>query len=72
MSVITTVEQLEALYGLPSETSLVKELDHVIPEYAAFIEASPLPRSRPAGRKGWIARRAAISPASSASMIRKP
>ncbi|TIQ27683.1 MAG: pyridoxamine 5'-phosphate oxidase family protein, partial [Mesorhizobium sp.] len=27
MSVITTVEQLEALYGLPGETSLVKELD---------------------------------------------
>ncbi|TIX75080.1 MAG: pyridoxamine 5'-phosphate oxidase family protein, partial [Mesorhizobium sp.] len=33
MSVITTVEQLEALYGLPGETSLVKELDHIIPEY---------------------------------------
>jgi PPOX class probable FMN-dependent enzyme len=41
MSVISTVEQLEALYGLPGETSLVKELDHIIPEYAAFIEASP-------------------------------
>lgn len=41
MSVITTVEQLEALYGLPGEASTVKELDHVIPEYAAFIEASP-------------------------------
>ena len=41
MSKIETVEQLEALYGLPGEASLVKELDHIIPEYAAFIEASP-------------------------------
>ena len=41
MSLITSVEQLEALYGLPGEASIAKELDHVIPEYAAFIEASP-------------------------------
>ncbi|MGT2468995.1 pyridoxamine 5'-phosphate oxidase family protein [Mesorhizobium atlanticum] len=41
MSRIASVEQLEALYGLPGEASAVKELDHVIPEYAAFIEASP-------------------------------
>ncbi|RWH75873.1 pyridoxamine 5'-phosphate oxidase family protein [Mesorhizobium sp.] len=41
MSRIASVEQLEALYGLPGEASVVKELDHVIPEYAAFIEASP-------------------------------
>src|SRR4029079_1145357 len=44
MSEITSVEQLEALYGLPGEASTVKELDHVIPEYAAFIEASPFVR----------------------------
>ncbi len=37
MSLTTTVEQLEALYSVPGEASLVKELDHVIPEYAAFI-----------------------------------
>ena len=41
MSVITTVEELEALYGLPGETSLIKEVDHLIPEYARLIEASP-------------------------------
>lgn len=41
MSVITTVEALEDLYGQPGEASLVKELDHVSPEYAAFIENSP-------------------------------
>ena len=72
MSDITTVEQLEALYGLPGEASMVKELDHIIPEYAAFIEASPFVGAwRPADRRGWTARRAAISPASCASMIRK-
>ena len=38
---VATAEELEALYGKPGEASLVKELDHVIPEYAAFIEASP-------------------------------
>ncbi|TIT41022.1 MAG: pyridoxamine 5'-phosphate oxidase family protein, partial [Mesorhizobium sp.] len=31
MSVITSVEQLEALYGIPGEASIVKELDHIIP-----------------------------------------
>jgi len=41
MSLITSVEQFEALYGLPGEASIAKELDHVIPEYADFIEASP-------------------------------
>lgn len=39
--VISSVEQLEAVYGQPGETSLTKELDHLIPEYTAFIEASP-------------------------------
>lgn len=41
MSVISTIEELEALYGKPGEASLVKELDHVSPEYAPFIENSP-------------------------------
>ena len=41
MTTIASIEQLEALYGKPGQTSLVKELDHIIPEYAAFIEASP-------------------------------
>ena len=41
MTIVKTVEQLEALYGTPGEASVVKELDRIIPEYAAFIEASP-------------------------------
>jgi PPOX class probable FMN-dependent enzyme len=52
MSVITTIEQLEALYGLPGEASLVKELDHVSPEYAAFIEASPFVALATGGPEG--------------------
>jgi PPOX class probable FMN-dependent enzyme len=41
MTTIKTVEQLEAIYGAPAETSLVKEADHITPEYARYIEASP-------------------------------
>jgi PPOX class probable FMN-dependent enzyme len=51
-SLIETVEQLEALYGHPGETSLVKELDHIIPEYAAFIEASPFAALATSGPEG--------------------
>jgi PPOX class probable FMN-dependent enzyme len=52
MHIITTVDELEALYGLPGETSLVKELDHIIPEYAAFIEASPFVALATSGPEG--------------------
>lgn len=51
-TVIRTVEQLEVLYGHPGETSLVKELDHIIPEYAAFIEASPFAALATSGPEG--------------------
>ena len=52
MDTIETVEALEALYGQPGETSLVKELDHIIPEYAAFIEASPFVALATVGPEG--------------------
>ncbi|RUW53145.1 pyridoxamine 5'-phosphate oxidase family protein [Mesorhizobium sp. M1A.F.Ca.ET.072.01.1.1] len=52
MSLITSVEQLEALYGLPGEASVAKELDHVIPQYAAFIEASPFVALATCGPEG--------------------
>jgi PPOX class probable FMN-dependent enzyme len=52
MHTIETIEQLEALYGLPGETSLVKELDRLIPEYAAFIEASPFVALATSGPEG--------------------
>ncbi len=41
MSVIATVEELESIYGHPDETSLVKEVPKIIPQYRAFIAASP-------------------------------
>ena len=40
MSIISSVEQLEALYGLPNEASTVKEVDWITPQYRAYIEAS--------------------------------
>jgi PPOX class probable FMN-dependent enzyme len=39
--VITTLSELEALYGEVNKGSLVKETDRVVPEYRAFIEAAP-------------------------------
>jgi PPOX class probable FMN-dependent enzyme len=38
---ISTVEELEALYGRPGEASLVKEVTWITPQYRAMIEASP-------------------------------
>src|SRR5207237_4552717 len=38
---IGTVQELEAIYGLPAETSLVKEVPRITPHYRAMIEASP-------------------------------
>ncbi len=41
MSVIRSVEELEALYGQPVEASIVKEVDQITPHYRQLIEASP-------------------------------
>ena len=49
---ITTIEQLEALYGLPGETSTVKEVDRITPHYRAFIEASPFAVLATSGPEG--------------------
>lgn len=38
---ITTLEQLEALYGKPSSRSLLKEIDHISDHYRTFIDAAP-------------------------------
>lgn len=52
MTIISTCEELDALYGQPGETALVKEVDRIIPEYAAFIEASPFVALATAGPEG--------------------
>jgi len=38
---VTTVAQLEAIYGAPSGNSLVKEVPRITPEYRRLIEAAP-------------------------------
>lgn len=38
---LSTIEELEALYGFPIETALVKEIDYISDHYRQFIEASP-------------------------------
>jgi len=41
MTVVTTIEQLEAIYGFPGDTSTVKVADRVTPSYRALVERSP-------------------------------
>ena len=38
---VTSVEQLEAIYGHPSGAAVLKEIDRINAEYRAFIEAAP-------------------------------
>jgi uncharacterized protein len=38
---ITSIEQLEAIYGEPSPASLTKEIGYISEHYRAFIEAAP-------------------------------
>jgi PPOX class probable FMN-dependent enzyme len=52
MSRITTVEQLEALYGQPAEPSLVKEVPSITPHYRTMIETSPFAVLATAGPEG--------------------
>lgn len=52
MTIITTMEQLELLYGQPGETSLAKEISYISPEYRAYIEASPFVALTTAGPEG--------------------
>jgi PPOX class probable FMN-dependent enzyme len=41
MSILTTVDELEALYGQPAEAPLAKEVGRLTPAYRALIEAAP-------------------------------
>jgi PPOX class probable FMN-dependent enzyme len=38
---ITSVAQLEEIYGHPSGAALLKEIDYIHPHYRAFVEAAP-------------------------------
>lgn len=52
MSNITDLAALEAIYGAPGETSLVKQIDHVALPYRALIEASPFAVLATSGPEG--------------------
>jgi PPOX class probable FMN-dependent enzyme len=49
---IETVEDLEALYGVPGEASTAKVSDRITPEYRRLIEASPFLALATAGPEG--------------------
>jgi hypothetical protein len=52
MSVITTVEELEAIYGATNDASTVKVTDHVTPLYRIFIEKAPFAALATIGPEG--------------------
>lgn len=41
MDVVSSIEQLETLYGAPVDTSLLKVTDHITPLQQRYIDASP-------------------------------
>jgi len=49
---IKTLAALEALYGLPGDTSLVKEINYINDEYRRMIEASPFAALATVGPEG--------------------
>lgn len=52
MSRIETIEELEAIYGLPGETSTVKVAPEITPSYRAYVEASPFAVMATSGPEG--------------------
>jgi uncharacterized protein len=49
---VTTMEQLEALYGQRMPTSLIKEIDHISEGYRKLIEAAPFVAVATCGPEG--------------------
>jgi PPOX class probable FMN-dependent enzyme len=52
MSIIATVEQLEAIYGQPNEASTVKVADRITPQYRVLIDTSPFAALATCGPEG--------------------
>lgn len=52
MTVIATIEALEAIYGATNESSTIKEADWITPQYRALVEASPFVALATAGPEG--------------------
>jgi PPOX class probable FMN-dependent enzyme len=53
---LTTIAELEALYGQPVEAATVKEVDRITPHYRAYIEASPFATLATSGPEGSTVR----------------
>ena len=49
---ITSIEQLQALYGEPYGPAVAKEIDHIAPSYRKLIEAAPFVAIATAGPEG--------------------
>jgi len=49
---ITTMEELDAIYGTPMPAARIKEIDYISDHYRAFIEASPFMVLATAGPEG--------------------
>jgi uncharacterized protein len=49
---LTSIEELEAVYGPPLERAVLKEIDYVSEDYGAFIAASPFVAMSTAGPEG--------------------
>src|SRR6201990_1145096 len=52
MAVVATIEQLEAIYRFPGESSTVKVADRITPSYRVLIEKSPFAALATAGPEG--------------------
>lgn len=52
MSIISSLEELETLYGEPGEASTAKVANEITPEYRRFIEASPFAALATSGPEG--------------------
>src|SRR6202171_4233057 len=52
VSVVSTIEQLEAIYGFPNDASTVKVADRVTPSYRVLIEKSPFAALATSGPEG--------------------
>ena len=50
---VTTIEQLEALYGEPFGPAVAKEIDHIAPAYRKLIEAAPFVAIATGGPEGF-------------------
>ena len=52
MTVIATIEQLEAIYGFPNDASTVKVADRITPGYRALMDKSPFAALATCGPEG--------------------